>query len=183
MTLAELCAGLTARKAAIIHFSHYAVMRDWLFYPDDLQAAITHKDDWPLCCSVLWPNHNIKSCGDVGVIFWPNDVTNVLDVNNQDSGSDGDVTGGAPLTLETFKNTFSVAEGYNEWRMRGADVVGIFVREHRNIWVKRKQRMARNECGRFTRRAEHVCISLDEVRTPFPSYQVCTMTPEGLMEI
>lgn len=144
MDLVALRHGLRERKALIVHFSHHQNMRDGGVFPEDLLAAIENKNDWPLSCSVMWPGHNMNPVGSVGVIFEPMATENVLSVCSADSGSSQLANGedgslGHPLSTATFEKTFSVKDGeYNEWRLRGATVTGIFVLNTKNIGIKRE---------------------------------------------
>lgn len=142
MTDSDLKAALENREAVVVHFSHHALMLSGSVFPEDLQNAIQNKDKWALSCSVLWPGHKMKLCGDVGVIFQPT-VASVLSVSNADSGSyagsDGtDYSAGYPLDMDTFESTFEVNGDYNEWRVKGADVAGIFIHNPNCVLVKKE---------------------------------------------
>lgn len=144
MELASLLSRLRDKRALIVHFSHHQNMREGGIFPDDLVAAIRHKDDWALSCSVIWPGHNMSPVGSVGVIFEPVFVGNILSVCNADSGSSSMGNGddgslGQPLSSSAFDDSFCVEDGeYNEWRLRGATATGIFVLDTSNIYTKRK---------------------------------------------
>lgn len=185
MTDAELNAELSARRAAVVHFSHHAKMREGGVFPDDLQAAILNKDDWPLSCSVLWPGHRMRPCGSVGVVFRPL-VASVLSVSNSDSGSyaakdGGDNSLGQPLSLDTLRESFNVVGAYNEWRLQGAEVVGIFV--HNIYWLEAKklQDVPGLPDGEVLRDIGPIRIELDEVFDAFPAWPVFTMSNTGLV--
>jgi hypothetical protein len=142
--LAFLLSRLREKRALIVHFSHHQNMREGGVFPDDLVAAIKHKDDWALSCSVIWPGHNMSPVGSVGVIFEPASVGNILSVCNADSGSSSlgngeDGSLGHPLSSSAFENSFCVEDyEYNEWRLCGATAKGIFVTDTTNIYVKRE---------------------------------------------
>ena len=133
MTREELLAKLDARQALIVHFSAHAVMRDGLEYPTDLQQVLAEKEQWPLSCSVLTPGHHMDVTGSVGVILKPRTTEDVLRVHHDDAGA-YDVAGanqsrGVPLSDSAFDASIddTVPGAYNEWRVRGAKPVGIFV--------------------------------------------------------
>lgn len=125
MTDAELREGLDKRRALIVHLSHFANMREGGVFPTDLTDAIAHRGTWSLSCVVVWPGHTVNLPGSIGVIFRPRSIANVLSVSNDNSGSqqlaDGtELSGGQPLSRNTFEQTFQVAPGsYNEWRAQG----------------------------------------------------------------
>jgi hypothetical protein len=178
---------LFARKAIVIHFSHHANMRKDGVFPRDLQEAIEHKDEWPLSCSVLWPGHSIDPCGSVGVIFEP-DVASVISVSNMDAGSwtelDGtDQSDGEPLTAESFNKTFDVVGAYNEWRIRGAKVAGIFVHDVKSIMVKKMLDISGLPDGIILQEIGFVTIQISEVFEAFPYLPVFTMTKTELIRL
>ncbi len=178
---------LEERRAVVVHFSHHANMRENGVFPTDLQAAIANKDDWPLSCSVLWPGHGMELCGSVGVMFSPS-VVSVQSVSNTDSGSwaapDGrDQSGGEPLTAESFEKTFQVVGAYNEWRIRGAKVAGIFVHNLRSIWVKKRVSVTGLPDGEILVEIGVTPIPLSEVFDAFPALQIFTMAADSLVEV
>jgi hypothetical protein len=183
----ELMKVLEERKAVVVHFSHHSNMRDGGVFPGDMHEAIANKDKWPLSCSVLWPGHQMKPCGSVGVIFKPN-AASVLSVSNTDSGSSTDnygnnQSGGEPLTEENFEKTFQVVGGYNEWRVRGAEVVGIFVHDISCIVVKKHLQVPGLPDGECLHTIGGKCIPLSEVFDSFPNRPIYTMTPDGLKKL
>lgn len=178
---------LEERRAAVVHFSHHAKMREGGVFPADLQAAIANKDDWPLSCSVLWPGHGMELCGSVGVMFTPS-VVSVQSVSNTDSGSwanpDGrDQSGGEPLTAESFEKTFEVVGAYNEWRIRGAIVAGIFVHNLHSILVKKHVSVPGLPDGEILIDIGATTITLSEVFVAFPALPIFTMAADGLVEV
>ena len=124
--------------------------------------------------------------GSVGVIFKPT-CAHVISAAGCDSGStmlpDGsDGSAGLPLTPESLAATFEVAHGgYNEWRVRGADVVGIFVADPMNIQVKKPMQFSAG--GEVIETVGATPISIDEVFAEFPTHPVFTLGVAGLVEI
>lgn len=187
MTDEELTKSLADRGAVVVHFSHHANMRYGGIFPLDLQKAIANKDKWPLSCSVLWPGHAMDPCGSVGVMFKPS-IASVISLSNQDSGSwtddDGkDHSDGKPLTAESFKETFELVSAYNEWRVQGAKVVGIFVHDPRNIVVKESIEIPGLPDGEILHTIGGVLIPISEVFAAFPHLSVFTMTSQGIVEL
>jgi len=185
MTDDILTAALEQRKAVVVHFSHYAKMRADGVFPDDLQKAISNKDEWPLSCSVLWPGHPMQPCGGVGVMFRPT-AASVLSVSNTDAGSfsesDGtDHSGGQPLNLDTFESTFQVDGAYNEWRVRGAEVIGIFVHDIYRVEAKSAMLIPGLPGGDPLPDIGVTRIKLTEVFDAFETLRIFTMTPSGLV--
>jgi hypothetical protein len=123
--------------------------------------------------------------GSVGIIIKPS-VANVLSVSNSDSGSttttDGqELSGGRPLTQETFANTFEVHGSYNEWRVKGGKITGIFVADPKCILAKRKITLLVGddevtEIG-FT------SITIEQVAIAFPSLPIYAMSGCRIVEI
>lgn len=186
MTNDELTAALEERQAIVVHFSHHSNMRSGGVFPNDLKEAIRNKDNWNLSCSVLWPGHKVQPCGSVGVIFKPT-VASVLSVSNSDSGSyqapnGTDCSLGAALDINTFEATFQVAGAYNEWRVRGADVLGIFVLDIYSVDVKKEMQISAPN-GTSWSEISTVRIGLAEVLDTFDDLPVYTMTPSGLIRV
>ncbi len=183
----ELISSLAERKAVVVHFSHHGNMRDGGVFPDDLLAAIANKDDWCLSCSVLWPGHHQNPCGSVGVMFTPT-ARSVQSVSNTDSGSrthpDGDdMSDGAPLTTESFEHSWNVVGDYNEWRLKGAEVAGIFVLDTCNIIVKKWRDVPGLPYGEVLRTIAPGPIQLSEVFSVFPNLPVFTLGSDGVLEV
>jgi hypothetical protein len=136
MNNAELLAELQTRKALIVHCSRTGKGDEaigGLFYPDDLRNAITIcAAGTELCCSVIWPDH-LETFGPVGIILKPRSTASITSICHQDSGSRFDpkickrVSAGAPFSKEAVLGTFDNATDYNEWNVKDADTVGIFV--------------------------------------------------------
>lgn len=105
-------------------------MREGGTFPTDLLAAIANKDLWALSCCVVWPGHEMGLPGEVGLIFRPTATDQILSVAKTGFGSSQfagreEASGGVPLTLESFEDTFNVAPNdYNEWRVWGAEIAG-----------------------------------------------------------
>lgn len=187
MTHQELLARLGARQALIVHFSAHAVMRDGVDYPTDLEQVLAEKEPWPLSCSVLTPGHHMTVTGSVGVILEPRTAEDVLSVYHDDAGA-YDVAGsnqsaGAALSDATFDTSIddTVLGAYNEWRVRGARPVGIFVLDPSNILVRQKGTVP----GPFgDEEIILACpISLNAVRAAFHGQPIWTMTPDGPLQI
>ncbi|WP_374682861.1 hypothetical protein [Accumulibacter sp.] len=187
MTDQELSAFLATKGAAVVHLSHHAVMDPARpIWPEDMRRAIAKKDDFNLSCVVVWPGHRMPLPGSVGVIFKPT-CANVVSASSSDSGStmlpDGsDGSAGFPLSPETLASTFDVWNGtYNEWRVRGAEVVGIFVADPSNIEVKKD--VVLNAGGHEFKDVAATSITMGEVFAAFPHHSVFTMGPAGMIEI
>lgn len=180
---------MATRRAAVVHFSHHAIMAFDGPFPEDLEHAIAVKDSEARSCCVVWPGHAMDLPGSVGVVF---DVTveNVISVFPNDSGSfdlgDGmDASNGVPLTKESFDQTFQPTGPYNEWRVRGAQVKGIFVSDPNHICAKRRfvdASWCRPSYAHVdTVRCEEV--SVDFVRQSFPKLRLLKMTSDGLVDV
>ncbi len=188
MNLENLIESLEERKALIVHMSHHSNMREGGVFPDDLNNAIQNKDIWPLSCVVVWPNHTLFDLpGSVGVIFEPISVDNVISVFHCDSGSWADEHGddnsaGVPLSFDSFNTTFVGNVPYNEWRVKGAKVVGIFVYNPNMIFVKKYQDILCDGVPVFND-ITIVKILLNEVIEEFNGFPVYTMGNNGLVRL
>jgi len=155
-------------------------------FPEDMRRAMVMREELNLSCVVVWPGHRMSLPGSVGVIFKPK-CANVHSVSNSDSGSttlaDGtDGSLGRPLTQKTLAATFDVQPGhYNEWRVCGAEVIGIFVDDPRNISVKKE--LVFDVGGEMVRSIAADPIALAEVFSAFPTCPIYTMGTTGLVEI
>jgi hypothetical protein len=123
--------------------------------------------------------------GSVGVIFRPK-YAQVLSVCSADSGS-SDYAGqegslGVSPEEEAILESLQVpSEMYNEWRILGAEPIGIFVANPQAIEVKQEVTLALGK-ERFTE-IGCVPISLQEVKEAFPNLLVYTMGDDGLNQL
>lgn len=187
MTDQELSDFLDAKGAAVVHLSHHAVMDpNRPIWPEDMRQAIARRADFNLSCVVAWPGHAMLLPGSVGVIFRP-DCAHVISAAGSDSGStmlpDGtDGSAGLPLSPESLAATFEVAHGsYNEWRVCGAKVIGIFVADPTKIDVKKAVRLKAGGVEFDDVAATRILIG--EVFAEFPKHPVFTLGAAGLVEI
>jgi hypothetical protein len=103
-------------------------------FPDDLRYAveICGRQNKELSCSVIWPGH-VQTFGDVGIVLVPRSTDSVSSVSPTDSGTVIlDATGGrdgngSPFSAQSVSATFRESTGYNEWTVKDAETVGIFV--------------------------------------------------------
>lgn len=176
---------LAVNKAVIVHFSHFAEMAHAVEFPCDLQHAISAFENETRSCCAISPGHSMDLPGAVGVIFAPT-FEQVLSVLAHDSGSSDfggtENSGGNFPTEKTIVDSFDAPYGgYNEWRIRGANPIGIFVANPSDITVKKKQELSFN--------GEHIVtfgcesISLSSVHSSFLDLQIFTMSPNGLVKI
>lgn len=186
MDIGQLTAELTRRQALIVHFSHLSNMRAGGIFPDDLQAAIAHKDCWALSCCAVWPGHSMEVPGEVGLIFRPTAVDQILSVANTDAGAQQfgcreELSGGNALTPQSLSDSFQVkASDYNEWRVRGAEVCGIFVARAVDVYAKTIQKI--DDGGIYG--GDTIApspFSIEEVRAAFTALPLITMTASGPM--
>jgi hypothetical protein len=188
MDIGQLTAELTRRQALIVHFSHFSNMREGGVFPDDLQAAIAHKDCWALSCCAVWPGHSMQIPGEVGLIFRPTAVDQILSVANSDAGaqqfgSGDELSGGNALTPQSLADSFHVKAGdYNEWRVRGAEVCGIFVAHSAGVNAKTIHKI--DDGGIFgDDTIAPSPFSIAEVRAAFTALPLVSMTANGPMII
>ena len=173
---------LSDRNIVIVHFSHFAVMGQTVEFPDDLLHAISHHKDQTRSCCALWPEHNMELPGSVGVIFKPT-IEQLVSVLADDSGSTDfggkEISAGEIPTSETLLASSQVRAGcYNEWRVRGAEPIGIFVVDIHNICAKKKLQLHFN--GELI---DEICctnIIFQSILEAFPGYPVYTFQSSGL---
>ncbi|MCO7461475.1 MULTISPECIES: hypothetical protein [Stenotrophomonas] len=176
---------LVDRKVVIVHFSHFALMGHSVQFPDDLLHAISHHNEETRSCCALWPGHDMELPGSVGVIFKPT-IDQVISVLADDSGSSDfggtERSAGEIPTPEALLASLQVPSGcYNEWRVRGADPIGIFVADAHNICAKKKVELNLN--GESIYEIGCTEITLESVLEVFPELPVYTLQPTGLFMI
>ncbi len=187
MTHEDLLAKLDARLALIVHFSAHALMREGVDFPTDLQQVLAEIEPWPLSCSVLTPGHLMDVTGSVGVILEPRAPEDVLRVHHGDAGAYDDAgvnqSLGAVLSDAAFNASIDDTwpGAYNEWRVRGAKPVGIFVLDPTNILVRQKSSFEGPYGSEESIAAQP--ISLGAIRAIFPGQPIWTMTPDGPREL
>ncbi|WP_347990133.1 hypothetical protein [Methylomonas sp. AM2-LC] len=168
---------LTERGVVIVHFSHFAVMGHYVEFPDDLEHAIAFYQSETRSCCAFWPRHNMNLPGSVGVIFRPR-FEQVLSVRADDSGSSdfggAENSGGHAPSEQTILESLNVTAGrYNEWRVRGAEPVGIFVANTNDIYAKRKTQLSHN--GETFEEIGYTNIAISSVFEAFPEMPIFTM--------
>lgn len=187
MTHEDLLAKLHARQALIVHFSAHATMRDGLDFPTDLHQVLAGNEQWALSCSVLTPGHHMYVTGSVGVILEPRTAEDVLRVHHSDAGAYDDAgvdqSLGAELSDAAFDASIDDTKpgDYNEWRVRGARPVGIFILDPANIQVRQKYSFEGPYGLDETTAAQP--ISFDAIRAMFPGQPFWTMTSDGPREL
>ncbi|WP_019276365.1 hypothetical protein [Vibrio coralliilyticus] len=180
----EFQAALLQVGAVVVHFSHHSNMREGGKFPTDLQEAIENVEHWSLSCCVLTPELNLKCPGSVGIIFEPLSEQ-VLSVSNDDSGSSftngEERTGGVKLTQESFDTTFELVSDYNEWRVQGAKVKGIYIDDPNQIYVKKELVIGDEEFSTTT--IGVTCIDLQEVKGCFPNMDLYSFVDSSLTKL
>ena len=131
---------IAKRRVVVVHFSHLAVMKHEVPFPEDLHHALNNWRTERRSCCALWPGHGMNLPGTVGVIFRP-ELSNVLSVLASDSGASdesGEESSLGQLPSETtLTESLEVPPGsYNEWRLTSAKPLGIFVTNIDHILVK-----------------------------------------------
>lgn len=176
---------LSDKGIVIVHFSHFAVMGHSVEFPDDLIHAMSHHQTETRSCCALWPGHNMDLPGSVGVIFKPA-IAQVVSVLANDPGSSDfggtESSAGQSPTSETLLASLQVSAGrYNEWRVRGAEPIGIFVSDTSNICVKKKIPLHFN--GKSIDEIACTNITLQSVLDAFPNSPVYTLLATGLQKV
>lgn len=191
LTDADLLQELSVRKALVVHFSNHADMNraGAGVFPKDLLNAINNRHEWTLSCCVVWPRHFMDLPGSVGVIFRPN-VASVRSVCNEDSGASSsddnacDYSAGSALDRASLAATFNVAMGrYNEWRVKGAEVVGIYIDRIDSIEVRKVIKFEDPVTREMLETTSPEIASLEEVFSSFPEYPVFTFDAHGILQI
>ena len=126
--------------------------------------------------------------GEVGLVFRPTAVDQILSVASTDAGAQQfgcgeEVSGGVALTPQSLADSFDVKAGdYNEWRVRGAEVCGIFVAQAGGVNAKRVLKLDDgNAFGGDIIAASP--FSIAEVRAAFAPLPLLTMTANGPMVV
>lgn len=137
MTDAELLAELGRYQALIVHCSRPGKGDEGiggLLFPEDMRRAIEigASPARELCCSVVWPQHT-EAFGAIGIILKPRSTASIASICSTDGGTSYDpATGkregmGLPFSAQRVLETFANATSYNEWNVRYAETIGIFV--------------------------------------------------------
>lgn len=157
-----------------------------LIFPDDLRRAISNTNDLTLSCCALTPRRRMHLPGDVGILLRPK-LSHVLSVSNVDAGAstlpDGsELSGGKPLTRESVLTSLDPGlEPYNEWRVRGAEVAGIFVSRVDHVAVKKRLSFDGPFGPEQTIASESVPLGV--VFEAFPGFSVYEMGACGLTQL
>jgi len=176
---------LIDRSVMVVHFSHFGVMGHAVEFPVDLKHAIdNHQTETRSCCA-LWPGHKMNLPGAVGVIFKPT-FAQVISVLPDDSGSSdfsgSENSGGYTPSEETVIESLDVPVGcYNEWRVRGAEPIGIFVANPNDIYVKTRMKIPM--CGDLIDPIGSAKVPLSVVFDAFPLLPIYTMGTDGLITL
>jgi hypothetical protein len=126
--------------------------------------------------------------GEVGLIFELTSVDQVLSVCNTDVGArqfgcGEEMSGGVALTPQSLADSFNVrSNDYNEWRVKGAEVAGVFVAHASGVNAKTVQKI---DDGGFYG-GDTIApspFSIAEVRAAFGALPLITMTANGPMTI
>jgi len=176
---------LVNRGIVIVHFSHHAVMGHSVEFPDDLQHAIAQYQSETRSCCALSPGHCMETPGSVGIIFRPT-FEQVVSVLSDDSGSSdfggSENSGGHTPSEQTILASLDVPAGrYNEWRVRGARPIGIFVTDTGNICAKKKVRIPFD--SGLINCIGCISIPLSSVIDSFPTLPIYTLWTSGLGRI
>lgn len=186
MTEDDFALLLETEAIAVVHFSHVADMGRGLIFPNDMLGAIANKDAWALSCCALTPRRSMRLPGDVGILLRPK-LAHVLSVSSGDAGSstmpDGsELSGGdAPSREAVLASLDPGLNPYNEWRVRGAEVIGIFARHSRLVAVKTRHEFN----GPFGRESAIGAepVPLATVCNALPGLNVYAMGHHGLIEL
>lgn len=198
MTLNELRAELVQRSALIVHCTRLGrsanIVNPPPIFPEDLTATIRDLNDnaREICCSVIWPDH-IKTFGDVGIVVLPRDTTSIIRIDNDDGGSEWDeklqrrIGKGVPFSRTAVSETFSKPLAHhNEWSVRNADVVGLYVNPVDLLTVLRVPSADIFADLPDELRPEPVPepdeIGLEELRKIFPDLPIYTFRNDRLVE-
>ena len=173
---------LNERGVVVVHFSHFAVMGHKVAFPSDLFHAISSFDKEIRSCCALFPGHKMDLPGSVGIIFKPK-YCHVLSVCSGDSGST-DYKGtegslGLPPEEDAILESLNMMnEGYNEWRVLGANPIGIFIANTQCIIVKQEKELSAGQVQ--FKDFVATSISLEDVKSEFKSWTIYTMGEDGL---
>ena len=178
---------MTKRNVAVVHFSHHAIMNHKVPFPDDLNHALQTWDSETRSCCAVWPYHTMNLPGSVGLLYKPS-LSNVISVLPDDSGSSdhggNERSFGVTPSLTSLPASLAVPpNSYNEWRILGAEPVGIFVLDANNIGVKQRQPIPIPEELEDTMCDHELgCSSVDIefIYSQFPQFDVYTLGSTGL---
>ena len=194
MTYDQMMEELVRRRALVVHCSRPGKSGDdELLFPEDMRKAIAVVEDGSgaLSCSVVWPAHQ-ESYGAVGIVLRPRSTASITSLKSCDAGSSWDPAAGvrtgdgAPFSSEAVADTFENAAGYNEWVVRDAECVGIFVNLREPLEVARRFDVKNLEgydesmvdCGPVVAAG---ALAIDEIRREFPGLPILALH-EGVIK-
>lgn len=173
-------------KITVVHFSHDAVMAHRVVFPEDLKYAIDNYSSDTRSCCAIFPGHSMSLPGSVGVIFAIQNIEEILSVSCQDSGASDysgseDSMGVEPTENAITESLNQQVGSYNEWRIRGAKPIGIFVANPMNIMVKKEIKL--NCAGEEFTEIGIDIVPLADIQAAFPDLPLYTMGVEGLEKL
>ena len=120
--------------------------------------------------------------GSVGIIFKLT-FQHILSALSEDSGSskygESESSGGDKPCENIILASLIVPIGrYNEWRVRGAEPIGIFIAETGNICAKQKRQFS--HCDKTIEFIGSTNITLESVINAFPNFPIFTLGPAGV---
>jgi hypothetical protein len=157
-----------------------------LIFPDDMRQAISNTNVWTLSCCALTPRRRMQLPGEVGILLRP-ELSHVLSVSTGDAGactlSDGsELSGGQPPSREAVLTSIEPGlKPYNEWRVRGAKVLGIFVSRVDHVAVKKRLSLEGPFGPKQVIASESVHLGI--VFDAFPNLPVYRMGASGLTQL
>ena len=166
-------------------------------FPDDLKNAmkICELGQGDLSCSLIWPAH-IKTFGAIGIILEPRSLASITSISPTDSGtsvcSDGmRKGGGVPFSAEAVVDTFANSTDHNEWTIKDAKTVGIFVNHHEPLEVA--QLVSAKDIPGYDPTMDHliddpeiicsVTISIVEIKADFPNLPIYRYQDAEIIQI
>lgn len=184
---------LKNKNVLIVHFSHDATMREGVYFPNDLLYAINNKDVLNLSCSAIYPGHTMDPVGSIGVIFKPR-VKSIISVCSGDSGSymsisGEEYSGGKIPTKKNILESLNPTGHYNEWRIKGAKVMGIFIRDDDNIQARGETcieippGLITEDSGDCMNLISLKRVTLQEIKETFPHLKIYTIKNKSIIEL
>lgn len=164
-----------------------------VLFPDDLRnASELCANGAGLSCSVIWPQH-IETFGAIGIVLRPRSTESIQSLHSGDAGSScnsktGEREGfGSEFSRSAVHDTFEKAVGYNEWTVKDADTIGIFVNPKMPLVVAMKVSMANvpgYEQGMPIEDIIGPCIiSIADASAAFPGCTIYTYTDKEIVEL
>jgi len=141
---------------------------------------------------VVWPG-NLETFGPIGIILKPRSDASIASICVDDAASHIDpvmgkrIGTGLPFSSQAVLDTFANASRYNEWIVRNADTIGVFVHPSDPWHVARPMQLADipglDQSMGDGELVGSVSVSLPDIITAFPGLPVYSFSGGEIVKV